>query len=125
MKQTKPQRVKQKDWKIGSVSEFLGLSPEEETYIELRLALSRSVKERRNKKSLTQKQLATKIGSSQSRIAKLEAGNKSVSLDMLVRSLFALGASMEELSEIIAKAPFSKSRQPKETYEQRGTDETI
>lgn len=111
MKQTKRERLKEKGWKVGSVSEFLGLSPEEEAYVELRLALSQSVKERRRQLSLTQEQLASQIGSSQSRIAKVEAGNDSVSLDLLVRSLLALGISIEELSEIIAKIPQSKKTQ--------------
>lgn len=105
MKQTKRERLEKQGWKVGTAAEFLELTPEEEAYVELRLALSRSVKERRKQKSMTQEQLASEIGSSQSRMAKLEAGEPSVSLDLLVRSLFALGTSMEELSEIVASVP--------------------
>lgn len=111
MKQTKRERLEKKGWKVGSVSDFLELSPEEEAFVELRLALSHSVREKRKEQSLTQEQLAGQIGSSQSRVAKIEAGNESVSLDLLIRSLFSLGISMKELSEIIAKIPRPKQSQ--------------
>jgi transcriptional regulator with XRE-family HTH domain len=45
--------------------------------------------------------LAAKLQSSQSRIAKMEAGDPSVSLDLLIRSLISLGATERELSRII------------------------
>ena len=46
--------------------------------------------------------LAAKLRSSQSRVAKMETGDSSVSLDLLIRSLITLGASDRELSKIIA-----------------------
>ena len=45
---------------------------------------------------------AAKLRSSQSRVAKMEAGDSSVSLDLLIRSLITLGASDRELCKIIA-----------------------
>jgi predicted XRE-type DNA-binding protein len=80
------------------------LTPEEEAYIELRFALSQSIKFRRKEKRLTQKQLAQLLDSSQSRVAKLEAGDASVSLDLLMRSLLALGTSLQDSAQIIALA---------------------
>lgn len=100
----KKERLEAKGWKVGTVGEFLELTPEEEAYVELRLALSRSVRSCRKEKSLTQKELANRLGSSQSRVAKIEAGDTSVSLDLLIRSLFAMGASLQDLSEIVAGA---------------------
>lgn len=78
-------------WKLGTAEEFLKLTPQESAYVELKLALSRRVQQRRRRKNLTQVQLATVLKSSQSRVAKMEAGDPSVSIDLLVRALIALG----------------------------------
>jgi predicted XRE-type DNA-binding protein len=97
----KKARLEAHGWKVGSTEEFLGLSPEEAAYIELRLKLSDAVREYRKKRRLTQVQLAELLQSSQSRIAKVEAADESVSLDLLIRSLFALGASPQDLAKVI------------------------
>jgi transcriptional regulator with XRE-family HTH domain len=72
------------------------------THIELKIRLSEALRQRRQDKGLSQVDLAAKLRSSQSRVAKMEAGDSSVSLDMLIRSLITLGASDRELSKIIA-----------------------
>ena len=89
-------------WKVGDASEFLALTPEETAYVELRLALSRSVRELRLNQRLTQNEVARLLGSSQSRLAKMESGDTSVSLDLLIRSIIALGASRTDLARMIA-----------------------
>ena len=103
MDDRKRKRLEAKGWKIGSTKDLLQLSDEEEAYIELRLKLAESLKARRTDKGLTQIQLAKAIQSSQSRVAKMEAGDSTVSLDLLVRSLLVLGASNSELAKIIAR----------------------
>ena len=95
-------RFEKKGWKVGTVAEFLNLTVEESTYIEMKLALSEKLKERRLRKKLTQAQLATAIESSQSRVAKMEAGDPTVSIDLLVKSLLALGVSKKELGRTIS-----------------------
>ena len=97
MNKTKQKRLEQRGWKVGSVDEFLDLTPEESAYVELKLALSRQLQERRRRKRLTQDQLARLIKSSQSRVAKMEAGDPTVSIDLLVRSLLALGTPSKTL----------------------------
>jgi DNA-binding transcriptional regulator YiaG len=109
MEKEKVQRLEKKGWKIGTVKEFLELSPEEEAYIELKLALSDSIKFRRKENRLTQKQLAQILNSSQSQVAELEAGDASVSLDLQIRSLLALGTSLKDLAQIIALADFTST----------------
>ena len=103
MDDRKRKRLEAKGWKIGSTKDFLQLSDEEQAYIELRLKLAEGLKARRTDKGLTQIQLAKAIQSSQSRVAKMEAGDPTVSLDLLVRSLLVLGASNSELAKIIAR----------------------
>ena len=98
----KRKRLEAKGWKIGTAKEFLGLSRDEEAYIELHLKLAEGLKARRMRRRLTQVDLAKAVRSSQSRVAKMEAGDPSVSLDLLVRSLIALGASSKDLAKIIA-----------------------
>jgi DNA-binding XRE family transcriptional regulator len=102
MRETKRKRLAAKGWKIGTTKEFLDLTREEEAYIELRLRLAAGLKRRRIRRRLTQVDLAKTLRSSQSRVAKMEAGDPSVSLDLLVRSLIALGTSSRELAGIIS-----------------------
>jgi DNA-binding XRE family transcriptional regulator len=102
MKAAKKKRLESKGWRVGTVEEFLALSPEESAYVELKLALSRGLQEYRRQKKLTQGDLARKLKSSQSRVAKMEAGDPSVSLDLLVRSLLVLGASRKRLGEMLS-----------------------
>jgi transcriptional regulator with XRE-family HTH domain len=90
MKSAKKKRLERKAWK-------------ESAYIEMKLALSKNLRNRRKGKSLTQDQLADLLKSSQSRVAKMEAGDPSVSLDLLVRSLLALGESRRSLAKILSE----------------------
>ena len=102
MEQYKKQQLTARGWNVGSIDEFLGLTPEEAAYVELRLVLSDHLKQQRQQRKLTQGELGKLLRSSQSRVAKMEAGDPSVSLDLLVRSLLALGTSREDLAHMIA-----------------------
>ena len=102
MRKTKKDRLEKKGWKVGSVDEFLGLTPEESAYIELKLRLSDSLRQRRTRQKLSQKELAALIKSSQSRVAKMEGGDPTVSIDLLVKTLLVLGASERDLANVIA-----------------------
>lgn len=102
MKQSKRARLESKGWKIGSAAEFLELTAEEAAYIEMKVALSEKLKQRRQRKQVTQAELARLVRSSQSRVAKMEAGDPSVSIDLLVKSLLALGVSKKELGRSIS-----------------------
>jgi DNA-binding XRE family transcriptional regulator len=102
MRKTKRKRLEARGWKVGGVDEFLGLTPEESAYIELKLKLAENLRKRRERRKLTQVELAKMVRSSQSRVAKMEAGDPSVSLDLLIRSLLALGASNRELARMIS-----------------------
>lgn len=108
MKAEKKSRLEASGWKVGSTEEFLGLTPEEASYVDLRLKLSDAVRQLRQERHLTQVQLAELLQSSQSRIAKAEAADVSVSLDLLIRSLLAMGASNQDLAKVIASAPLSR-----------------
>jgi ribosome-binding protein aMBF1 (putative translation factor) len=101
MRKAKKKRLQAKGWKIGTVKEFLGFSDEESAYIDLKIKLAAGLRQRRQQQGLSQLDLAAKLRSSQSRVAKMEAGDPSVSLDLLIRSLISLGASERELSRII------------------------
>jgi DNA-binding XRE family transcriptional regulator len=101
MDKNKRLKLERRGWTVGNASEFLGLTPEESAYIELKLALCEGVRERRVRRRLTQTDLAHLLKSSQSRVAKIESGDSTVSLDLLVRSLIALGASRKELAQVI------------------------
>ncbi len=90
-------RLEARGWKFGTVAEFLGLTPAEEAYIEIKLALSRRLKNERVHRHLTQHEAARRISTSQSRLAKMESCDPTVSLDLLVRALLELGVSQAQL----------------------------
>jgi len=98
----KKRKLRAKGWAVGSASDFLDLSPEEAQFIELKLALSASLREERTKQRVTQVELAKLIGSSQSRVAKMEAGDPTVTIDLLLKALLTLGVTKKQLSKIIA-----------------------
>lgn len=102
MKKTKQRRLEKRGWKVGTVAEFLGLSPEEEAFVEMKLALSRQLKEQRKKNRMSQASLARLVKSSQSRVAKMEAGDPSVSMDLVIRSLLTLGASPKVIARSLS-----------------------
>ena len=102
MKSAKKQRLEAAGFKVGSPDEFLGLTPEESTLVSLRLSFAEQVRSRRLRLHCSQTELARRIGSSQSRIAKLEAAESDVSLDLLFRALFATGAKMSDVGKVVA-----------------------
>ena len=104
MKATKRKRLKKRGWKIGDASEFLCLSTEEQALLELKVALGHELKMNRMECKWTQAHFAKVVRSSQSRVAKMESGDPSVSLDLLVRSLLATGASREDLAKAITNS---------------------
>ncbi len=103
MRQSKRQKLESKGWKLGDAKDFLALTKDEAAYFELRLKLAEGLKARRHSRGVTQSQLAQALKSSQSRVAKMEAGDPTVSLDLLVRSLLSMGTSSRELAAIIAR----------------------
>ncbi len=102
MDPAKQKKLQLAGWSVGSAEDFLELSPEEAAYVDFKLALSRGLKHCRSSKKMTQTNLANKIGSSQSRIAKAEAGDPSVSIDLLVKAIFATGATPSDLARLIS-----------------------
>jgi len=102
MRTGKRKRLEDAGWRIGDTKDFLKLSDAEMQFVEVKLALARLLRKLRMSRRLTQIELAERLGSSQSRVAKLEAGDPSVSIDLLVRSAFAAGATKKELAEALA-----------------------
>ena len=101
MQKTKKSRLEAKGWRFGSAAEFLNLLPEETAYLEVKIGLSRMLQKRRRQKRVTQYQLAKMLRSSQSRVAKMEAGDPSVSLDLLVRTLLVLGVPKKSIFQAL------------------------
>jgi predicted XRE-type DNA-binding protein len=108
MKKSKKKRLEQAGWKVGSTAEFLGLSAEEATVLEVKLALAQSLRKQRQAREMTQSEVAKLLGSSQSRVAKMEAADPEVSIDLLIRCLAAMGVSRRNLAKLIG-APIARS----------------
>lgn len=101
-------RLEAAGWRVGSVADFLSLSPAESAFIELKLMLADELKQRRESGKLTQAEVAKRLRSSQSRVAKMEACDASVSLDLLVRSVLELGASRRDLARLLSGSPSTR-----------------
>lgn len=103
MRKDKKARLEAAGWRVASAAEFLGLTKEEAALIEMKLGLADSLRRRRQARKLTQAQLAKRLGSSQSRVAKMEAADPSVSIDLLVRALLDLGATRAQVAKAMAR----------------------
>ena len=101
MDAAKRKRLRRAGWRVGDAQEFLGLSPAEAAIVEIRAALAVALRRERLARGLSQAALATRLGSSQSRVAKMEAGDGTVSLDLLIRSLLATGSKRRDIAELI------------------------
>ncbi len=101
MEKRRRDRLEKDGWTISTVAEFLSLSPDEEALVEARIALTRRIRQVREARGLTQVQVAKLIGSSQSRVAKMEAADRSVSIDMMMRTLFRLGQSPKQVGRAL------------------------
>jgi predicted XRE-type DNA-binding protein len=105
MKNRKRAQLEAHGWRVGDVATFLDLTPEEAAFVETKLALSRNLRDRRTDKGLSQTALAKLLNSSQSRVAKMEAADPTVSVDLLLRALFALGARPRDVASCLARRP--------------------
>ena len=101
MDKAKKKRLEDAGWKVGDARDFLELSEPESEYVEIKAALAHQLAQSRKELKLTQSEIAKRLKSSQSRVAKMEAGDSSVSLDLMIRSLLALGASRKDLAKAI------------------------
>lgn len=102
MDERKRRRLEAAGWRVGSAADLLERTPAEETFIDLKRDLAAALRARREALALTQVALARRAGSSQSRVAKMEAGDPTVSVDLLLRTLLSTGASRAELAAIVA-----------------------
>jgi len=115
MKEIKRKKLEAAGWRVGSADEFLGLSAVESLLVDLRLALSQALKQRRTRAHMSQRTLAERIKSSQSRVAKMESADPEVSFELLLRGLFATGATRRDLAHMLE----DKTTSPKRRARQR------
>jgi len=101
MKQTKKTQLEKKGWAVGNAQDLLGLTDEEAAYVEMKIGLAESLQTLRKKHKVSQTNLAKLLGSSQSRVAKMEAGDPTVSADLLLKGLLALGATPKEIGKAL------------------------
>jgi DNA-binding XRE family transcriptional regulator len=102
MKPEKAKKLEESGWKLGDAKDFLGLDVSEAAFVEIKLALARRLREIREQNRWTQADLAGRLGSSQSRVAKMEAGDSTVSMDLLVRSLLTAGADRKDVGRTVS-----------------------
>jgi DNA-binding XRE family transcriptional regulator len=97
----KRKKLEAAGWRVADAKDFLALTSGEAEFVEIKLALARRLRELREERKWTQAEFAQHVGSSQSRVAKMEAADSTVSVDLLVRSLLAAGADRRELGRVV------------------------
>ena len=102
MKAEKRRKLENAGWHVGDAADFLQLTPGEAEFVEIKLALASRLREWREEHNWTQAEVARRVGSSQSRVAKMEAADPTVSVDLLMRSLLAVGADRRELGRVLS-----------------------
>ncbi|CUQ66032.1 helix-turn-helix domain-containing protein [Candidatus Nitrospira inopinata] len=103
MDKAKRKRLEARGWRVGTASDFLGLTPDEAALVEMKVRLSRALRARREARGLSQVALAHRLRSSQSRVAKMEAADQSVSIDLLLRGLVVLGATPRDIARVLER----------------------
>ena len=119
MKVSKKKKLEAAGWKVGSTAEFLELSDAEAMLVNIKVALAKKVRAMRQEKKITQQRLAKLIGSSQSRVAKLEVADRSVSMELLIRSLVSMGATRKQIGAIVASRPAKVGKKAKKKLVKR------
>lgn len=101
MDKAKREKLEAAGFKIGSVQDFLGLSEEDMEYVEMKVALAAALKKQRTALRISQNVAAKRLHSSQSRIAKMEGADKSVTVDLILKSIFGLGGTRATVAAAI------------------------
>ena len=109
MRADKRRKLERAGWMVGDAGDFLGLSADERRFVEVKLALADGLRRRREQLGLTQIEAAERFGSSQSRVAKMEAADRTVTTDLLLKSLFRLGASSRDVARLLIPKPRNRA----------------
>ena len=109
MRADKRRKLERAGWTLGDAGDFLGLSADERRFVDVKLALADGLRRLRERLGLTQIEVAQRFGSSQSRVAKMEAANRTVTTDLLLKSLFRLGASPRDVARLLIPNPRNRA----------------
>src|SRR5216110_92274 len=93
MNSAKKARLEGAGWKVGSAAEFLGLNKQEAAFVEMKLALARCLHALRIRRKLSQSRVAECVGSTKSRVAKMESRDRSVTITLTTPSSHLATAS--------------------------------
>ena len=101
MDSKKRKRLEAAGWTFGNPEDFLGMSPEEASYLEVKLTLAREVESQRKKAGLSQSDLAAKLKTRQPNISLLEKAQQNVTIDALFKTLLTLGLSPRKIAAVL------------------------
>ena len=99
MKEVKKRILEVNGYKVTDSDAWLGLSKEESQLVDIRVALAQELERVRKAKGITQAELARRVGTKQSGVARMLNNPDTSTMDNLVKGLMALG---EPISKIAA-----------------------
>ena len=88
-------------WKMGDFGDAFDLTPEDRTFVEMRLAAAREVDRLREEQGVSQRELARRLGTKQPTVSRMLRTPATSTLDSLVRALLALGATPKKIAAIL------------------------
>lgn len=91
MNAEKRQALEAAGWRFGDAADFLGMSDDERQLLDARVEMALAVRRQRHVRKLSQKQLASRLKTSQPRVVKIERAAADVSLDQILRAFAAAG----------------------------------
>ncbi|MCC7473790.1 MAG: XRE family transcriptional regulator [Pirellulales bacterium] len=91
MDTAKRKAIEAAGWKVGDAADFLEMDSEERQLLDARVKLALAIRQQRQAHGLTQKDLSSKLKTTQPRVAKIERAASDVSMDQLIRAFAAAG----------------------------------
>jgi predicted XRE-type DNA-binding protein len=103
-KSTKRKKLEAKGYKVTDSAEWLGLSREEAQIVDMRVALAQELERVRKAKGITQAELAKRVGTKQSGVARMLNNPDTSTMDNLIKALIALGEPISKIAACLSRA---------------------
>ena len=88
-------------YQITDSADWLGLTPQEQAIVNMRVNFALEIERVRKASNITQRELADKIGTRQSGVARMLNNPTTATIDSLIKTLLALGASPKRIAALI------------------------
>lgn len=96
------EELEKRSFRQTTIGDWLDLTPEQVEMIEMRVGLATMLRRLREREGMTQTDVARVLETSQPRVSKMESGDPTVTIDLLIRALLVLGVSRSKIARALA-----------------------